>query len=161
MAHEKKQQQPMQQNIIDQINNALYDDLTTTHFRVDRLSMQWRMKAYKALEFASPHSLGVSGKVFMDLVLRNPGDFNYHLSFFEFATLSNNLEMRSARDLDFGDDLKAYAELMLECMEHVEYYQPIVEEMKKKAQEKVAKEHEMKKTAAGDRGGLSPVKAEA
>ncbi len=149
-----------QPSVIERLNKAFHDELMTKQFPVEKLSVNWRHKSKLALFFASPHSLGVSADVFMNLVKKDPSGDDYSLTFFEFAVLSNNLEMRSAFDLQHTN-LTNYAALMVESMEYVKSYNDEVEKIRTDIQERIAMEDRMKKTAAGDRGPLSPVKGEA
>lgn len=148
-----------QQNLIQRLNEEFSKAIIETPFPVDRLSDQWRKASHDALEYASPHSLGVSAEVFKRLALQSPWRKDFTLSYFDFATLSNNLEARSAKEL--GLTIGDYVTLVSEAHEHVKFYSENISVVRKAIEQKVAEEDAMKKVAADGVGGLKPVKGEA
>lgn len=154
--------QKPQMNVVQEIQNEFTEQLIKRPFPVHNLSQDWREAAYKALEYASPFSLQVSAEEFKKLIYLEPTAMEgYALSLFQFAVLSNNLESRSARDLDL--DIFKYSDLMIEAMKNVEWYQKHVEELRKECEKKIADEHAMRKAVEKgiDQPSFKTVKGEA
>lgn len=150
-------QQP-QMTVIQRLNDAFAQEIMSKPFPVERLSYDWRIAALKALEYASPSSLGVNAEVFAKLASMEGTASDFDLSFFEFATLSNNLEARSANELGLG--MPKYISIVTEAYSHVKYYSDAVAAIRKEVEKRIADEDAMKK--AVERGnGMSPVKGEA
>jgi TRAP-type mannitol/chloroaromatic compound transport system substrate-binding protein len=145
-------------NLIQRMQDAFATEIMKRQFPVDTLSMDWKKAALKALEYASPYSLGVSAEIFKKLALMVTCSKDYKLSFFEFATLSNNLEARSAKELDMP--MQEYVALVIEANSQVKYYSEEVEKIRKEVNERVvaedAAENAAKKTTEGEPafGGL-------
>lgn len=150
-------QQP-QMTVIQRLNDAFAQEIMSKPFPVERLSYDWRFAATRALEYASPNSLGVSAEVFAKLAGKEATAADYELSLFDFATLSNNLELRSAKDLEVC--MSQYIAIITEAYSHVKYYSDTVTAIRKEVEKRIADEDAMKK--AVERGnGMSPVKGEA
>lgn len=123
--------------VIQRLNDAFATEIMTKEFPVKNLSMRWKVAAISALEFASPHSLGINAEIFKKLALMHPSH-NYSLTLFEFATLSNNLEARSAKDLNMT--MNTYVDLVLEANEHVKYYDATIKKIRQEVQDKITAE---------------------
>lgn len=78
-------------------------------------SETWYERALLALGFASPLSLGIAGNSFLE-ILNAHGERK--LNCLQFAILSNNLELRTPRDL--GLLMSEYAKFMIEVGDYSE-----------------------------------------
>ena len=151
----QKVQPQTQINLVQRLQERFHDAITKKPFPSDRLSTIWKMGARRALGYASPASLGVNADVFKTIVGKMDED-EPQLSFFEFATVSNNMEAKSARDL--GMPMDSYLKLISECQEHVKFYSEAIPAIRKKAEESVAAEDKAKADAPV---GFGKIKAEA
>lgn len=93
-------------NIAEQFDKKFKEKLTNTVIDFNPTE-EWREQAQEALRFASPMSLGINAEDFEDLVKTVTSQLNCY----QFALLSNNLESRSANDLEYND-LNKYAKFM-------------------------------------------------
>lgn len=137
----KKTSQPQQQpkqnlNLVEQISQRFTEKLLNTPFPVDRLSEHWKRAAFIALKKASPVSTGISHT---DLAaLYRMGAENLQLSFQQFATLSNNLDTKSADDLGMFGPI--YADLLTESITHIDFFAEQAGTMRKDSEQEIAAE---------------------
>lgn len=145
-----------QMNLVQRLQDRFAKAIMAKPFPTDKLSTIWKLGARRALEYASPASLGVNAEVFKTLV-KKMDENEPELSFFEFATIFNNMETKSARDL--GMPMDSYLKLITESHEHVKTYDEAIPGIRKEAEEAVAAEDKAKTNAVP--AGFGKIKAEA
>jgi hypothetical protein len=104
------QQQQKAVNIIAQKFETEYQAaLKAEKFPRDLVSDNWLSNAGKALRFASPLSLGIQPEEMVELI-ELPDD---EINLYQFAILSNNLESRTASEMNMTSD--EYCEMITEA----------------------------------------------
>lgn len=123
----------------------------------------WIEKALDALVFASPMSLGVSAQDFNRLASLVPCSSDKRISLYDFALLSNNLEARTARELQMP--LSEYTNLMLDVADESTRWNNITKDLRDEVTERVKQQIEMQSAsengAASAGSILKPVTGEA
>lgn len=131
--------------LIERLQTEFTKLLVETPFPVEKVSSRWINTALKALTHSSPATSGVSHKDFVALAQLDSRKLQ--LSFNQFATLSNNLETKSAAQLQIS--IEDYCELMLESAEHIEFYSEQVALMRSQVEQQLAAEGLEEKKSRG------------
>lgn len=128
--------------------------LNTERFPVSKLSSKWKTASKVAISKSAPISHRLSLKEYAKVVAADPNDT---LSLFQFGVLSNALETVSPDTLGLLDD--DYESFVGEAIEHIEWYQNRVQELREDVQLKIDAEFKMKDAALNgkEHGGLKPV----
>lgn len=136
-------------NIQSEINSRLKAVLQSIKFPVKQASELWRTAATAALHLTSPVTMGLSAVEFAELI-----GFS-ELNTYQFAILNNNLESKSAKDLDMSS-LKLYSKLQIEVEELAKIWNSITQETRSKVIEEAIEEAKNIKQAPVI--GMKPVK---
>jgi hypothetical protein len=148
-----KQQPQQKTNLIERIGVLFTQKLVTTPFPVQILSQLWTGAACRALDLASPAGMGISH---IDLASLHRIDWcNLQINYNQFAALSNNLDTRSAQDLNLSGT--EYADLLIEANAHIEFFAEETGKMRKECEEILAAEG----LATKPTGAFNVVKGEA
>lgn len=116
-------------------------------------SCNWYKNALQALSFGSLLSLGVSGTEFTE-ILHALGERK--LSCYHFAILSNNLESRSARDLNLV--LEDYARDITEACDYSTKWNEQTTPLREELLQVLLAEEAQKNQGEGRNGKLKPIK---
>lgn len=141
-------------NAVQKINARFQELLQTTIFDIEP-SQEWAHSAKGALIYGSLSSMQISVAEYEETYLAITEE--KPLTLFQFATISNNLEVRTPQDLCLG--LKDFIDLMRENEGYVKQWNEIVNKLKEQAKNEVSEEEKMLKAASEN--PLQAVKAEA
>lgn len=128
--------------------------LNTERFPVDKLSNQWKQVSKIAITQSAPISHRLPLKEYAKVVACDPHDT---LSLFQFGVLSNALETVSPDTLGLLDE--DYENFITEAVEHIEWYQKRVKDLREEIQLKIDAEFKMKDASLN--GNLKPIIGEA
>lgn len=131
--------------------------LNSELFPIEKLSEDWKRKAKAALMKSAPVNHRLNLIQFSGVV----GCNEYHqLTLFQFGVLSNSLELVSPDALNIGEH--DYCKLIEEALQHIEWYQSRIKELRDQVQIEIDKEFSVKEAAAnGNAGVFKPVKGQA
>lgn len=143
----------MNPNLIQQFNERKQKALQTQLMPVENIPFNWFAAAKGALLLTSPITLGITPS---DLERLFKSD-QYKLSLMDFAILSNNLETKSAKDMDMS--MGVYLQTLTEGEAAVKQWHAIVAEIDDNIKQQLAQEALKKKEQP--LGSFTPKIAEA
>jgi hypothetical protein len=144
-------------NLANKVEDQLQKDLTRTSFDVV-IPSDWILRAKNAMRYASPLSLGLSGKDFKALLFSGPAKGHNSFTLYEFAVLSNNLERTSADQMHL--EMTDYCRIIVQTNELTDKWNEIVNKMRGELMAKFVLEQQEIDKAAGKQP-FKPLKAEA
>lgn len=149
-------------NIAQRFNEEFQKELMAREFDVD-LPCDWKAAARDALSYASPLSLGVNALEFKSISDAVDISIDKKLTLFQFAILSNNLEARTAKELQMF--LPGYIDLILMAGEFSKKWNEVTKDLREEVTKRITTDEQMKAAAAGENktrpAGMGAVKAQA
>lgn len=142
-------------NVVQKFQEARQMAMQTQPMPTDKITNRWFNKAIKALYFASPIGLGLTPTEFQKFTEIGRQD----LTLMQFAILSNNLESKSANDLQM--DLQEYCKLLKDGEAAVKQWEASMVIVEENIKQRLAQEALAEKAKQQTVGGFTPKPAEA
>jgi hypothetical protein len=134
----------MNKNVIEQYNERKQEALQTHLMPTEMISCKWFEAAIRALWNTSPMALGITPTALATLYFKDMSA----LTLMDFAILSNNLESKSAKDLDWK--MSDYLMTLQDGEQAVKQWQSIVADIDESIKQQLAQEALKIKDQAGD-----------
>lgn len=157
-------QQQKQMSVAKELGDRYYKKLKETKLQFAPI-IEWFEKAKMALEYASPVSLGMPPNELKELIdlLYSTCSNDVPLTYYQFAVLSNNLEVRTPLELQMSLDY--YSKFMVEAHSYSSQWNEDTAKLREEVKNEFIAENQVKDAAingaASGNGAFKVVKGEA